>query len=126
MVASSLRKATRTRSSVAHRRSEQLPFYSGCLTRHMCEPARRMRPTTGDMPLIIEPPARRHATTISRRCQDYPTKPGQVESLTDATANPNRHLTRRSVVGVTGFEPAIQRVHTSSPIAKHEGLNSVM
>jgi hypothetical protein len=53
-----------------------LPFYSGCLTRHMCEPARRMRPTTGDMPLIIEPPARQHTTTISLPCQDYPTKPG--------------------------------------------------
>jgi hypothetical protein len=47
----------------------------------MCEPARRMRPTTGDMPLIIEPPARQHATTISLPCQDSPTKPGWVESL---------------------------------------------
>ncbi|HEX3196427.1 MAG TPA: hypothetical protein VHR39_02615, partial [Propionibacteriaceae bacterium] len=42
---------------------------------------RRMRPTTGDMPLIIEPPARQHATTISLPCQDSPTKPGWVESL---------------------------------------------
>ena len=70
-----MRKATRTTSSVARRRRDQLPFYSGCLTRHMCEPARRMRPTNGGMRLIVRPWAHHAATMISAHCQGYLIKP---------------------------------------------------